>query len=118
MGMKWLRRCAILLSFLLAASGLFAQIQSTARSESKKEYLIQKGDIITFERFAGERQCLAQFPVRDDGKVVLPIAGSLQAAGRTPSRFTADIKILFAKYFERLEPLSLRVRDKSGVEHR
>jgi protein involved in polysaccharide export with SLBB domain len=112
-------RGAILFALLLATSSLFAQTRSSDSREYKKEYVIQKGDALIFEKFAGQIACL-WFPgrIRDDGgKFTLPLVGDIPAAGRTPAQLTADIETRIAEYFTRTD-VSLRVRDKSGVDHR
>jgi len=98
---------------LLIGSGL---AQETAQPQ--KEYVIQKGDYLLFEKFAGQIPCLwVPARVRDNGKFTLPLAGDIQAAGKTPAQLTADIETAIVKYVSRTD-VSLRVRDKNGVEHR
>ena len=105
-------------SVTLLAVSLLSGVALAQQTVEAKEYVIQKGDILIFEKFAGQIPCLwLPASVRDNGKFTLPFAGDIQAAGRTPSQLAADIETAIAKYCSRTD-VSLRVRDKNSVEHR
>lgn len=69
-----------------------------AQTLQAQTYLIQPGDVIqisVLEDPALDRQAL----VRPDGRISLPLAGSLEAAGRTPEALEATIRSRLSRDF-------------------
>jgi polysaccharide biosynthesis/export protein len=53
-------------------------------------YVIGESDVLSINVWK-EQELTRSIPVRSDGKISLPLAGELQAAGRTPLQLEADI---------------------------
>jgi polysaccharide export outer membrane protein len=78
----------------IAALALVLQAQTLLA----QDYLIQAGDVIqvsVLEDSTLDRQVL----VRPDGRISLPLAGSLEAAGRTPEALQATIRSRLGRDF-------------------
>lgn len=84
----------------------FAGAAVAASHEVVEEYLLGPGDVVdvvVLEDAALNRQAL----VRPDGKINLPLAGSITAAGRSPEAVAATIRARLANSF--VEPPSVTV---------
>lgn len=80
--------------------------QTAIAPEAVEEFVLGRGDVIdisVLEDSSLSRQVL----VRPDGKISMPLAGSLQAEGRTPEQLQSDIREQLAKDF--IEPPTVTV---------
>ncbi|WP_285672079.1 polysaccharide biosynthesis/export family protein [Paralimibaculum aggregatum] len=87
--------------------GFTAVAQDVASAEAEIEnYLLKSGDVVeisVLEDSSLNRQVL----VRPDGKISMPLAGTIVAEGRTPEALQATIRSALAKDF--LEPPTVTV---------
>ncbi|MGC8548854.1 MAG: polysaccharide biosynthesis/export family protein [Acidobacteriaceae bacterium] len=72
-----------------SSAPLRAEISPPHKSTSST-YVIGDGDLLAINVW-NEPDFKQSFPVRPDGKITLPLIGSLQAAGTTPSQLEATI---------------------------
>lgn len=93
--------CALALSsaggFLSAcSSGLggaipVEQYKDDADATAQPEYIIAVGDMLSIQVFE-QPSMSGKMPVRSDGRISLPFVSDVQAAGKTPSRLSADLE--------------------------
>ena len=63
---------------------------------AQTEYIVQPGDTLTL-RFYYHADHDQEVVVRQDGKLLLPLVGEVQAAGRTPADLAEEIATLYSK---------------------
>lgn len=68
-------------------------------SMDNKEYMIKKGDVLEINVWK-EEELTRTLKVRVDGKISLPLADDIQAAGRTPMDLKAEIRDALSSYIE------------------
>jgi len=77
-----------------ASAGTFTWYQDLAQSEwgtSQTEYLIGVGDTISIRVYEQE-SLSATLKIRSDGRIALPLAGELTAAGKHPSQLAREME--------------------------
>lgn len=95
-----------LLVMIIAASSGFAQ---EAAAEQKPAFAIGAGDVI--EVFIFEENMREECLVRPDGKISLPLAGEVAAAGRTPEAVAAAIREALLKFRDTSPTVTVKVRE-------
>jgi len=74
-----------------AASGVTPAAGAAAPAKAHDDrYVIGESDVLSINVWK-EQELTRSIPVRSDGKISLPLAGEIQAAGRTPLQLEADI---------------------------
>jgi polysaccharide export outer membrane protein len=77
-----------------------AQAQASADTGKKphdSSFVIGNDDLLTINVWK-EQDLSREIPVRSDGKISLPLAGEVQAAGRTPQQLEEDIAAKLRNY--------------------
>ena len=84
---------AVTLSFGLTACGGLPNPPELSDEDvlAQPDYRIAPGDTISVSVWRSP-ELTKKVPVRPDGKISLPLAGELRAAGRTPLELTADVE--------------------------
>jgi polysaccharide export outer membrane protein len=105
LGVKWL---GLLLVGPLMSTGLWAQAGSappatppsevSASKPHDNSFVIGNDDILTINVWKEPDVSQKAIPVRSDGKISLPLAGEVQAAGRTPLSLEQDIAARLKSY--------------------
>jgi polysaccharide export outer membrane protein len=99
------RRFLVVALWLLAASAVPAPqapalnpvTEKPALGEPRSEYVIGSGDVL--QVFVWKEPDLSRdVTVRLDGKITVPLAGELLAAGRTPSQLATDLEGVLARF--------------------
>jgi polysaccharide export outer membrane protein len=97
----WLRRAQILTALGLAATvmgcgGSTSKAAREARPFTPSEYRIGVEDLLEINVWK-EPQLSTTAPVRPDGKVTVPVAGEVEAVGRTAKELEVELAQRFAK---------------------
>lgn len=77
-----------------------APVSQVSRSAARATYVIGDGDVLGINVW-NEPAFNHSIPVRSDGKISLPLIGSVHAAGRTPSELENEIAAKLRKYISR-----------------
>jgi polysaccharide biosynthesis/export protein len=93
---------AMAVALLLASPNAFAQGQSTTSRvitspDPLAEFVIGAEDLLTV-LFWRDKELSGDVTVRSDGMITLPLVGDVQAAGRTATQLSEDIKNLSARF--------------------
>jgi len=100
---RW-RRLALAGALAVLAAGCaaaappagMAELAAQRAATGAPEYPIQPGDTLTL-KFAYHPEHDQEVVVRPDGKLLLPLVGEVQAAGRTAPDLAADLERLYAR---------------------
>lgn len=89
-------------ALLVASPTAFAQGQATASRvitspDASAEFVIGAEDLLTV-LFWRDKELSGDVTVRSDGVITLPLVGDVQAAGRTPTQLSEDIRNLAARF--------------------
>jgi polysaccharide export outer membrane protein len=87
-------------------------VEQNAQSTAGSHYVIGDGDVLQINVW-NEPAFDHSIPVRSDGRISLPLIGSIQAAGRTPSELENDIADKLRKYMTRPEVTVMVLQIKS-----
>ena len=68
--------------------------------EPASEYVIGPGDVLSISVDQSDRLSVNELPVRPDGRISVPLASDLQAAGKTPTQLGHDIEDRLKKYVQ------------------
>jgi len=107
LGMKWLGLllvCPLLSTWLWAQAGSAASapvgqgLEATASKPHDSSFVIGNDDVLTINVWKEPDVSQRSIPVRSDGKISLPLAGEIQAAGRTPLNLEQDIAARLKSY--------------------
>lgn len=71
--------------------------QSSRNTHTGDSYIIGDDDVLSINVWK-EPDLSKQIPVRSDGKISMPLAGEVQAAGRTPSQLEQEITTRLRSY--------------------
>jgi polysaccharide export outer membrane protein len=88
--------CAALLWSLSGCAGVgqyvwYSELPNTERGEVAADYVIGVGDSISIRVY--EQEGLSgEFKIRSDGKVALPLAGEIVAAGKRPLELSQELE--------------------------
>lgn len=85
------------IGFFMLAAAMATPV--AAQNGENEYYLIQAGDVLAV-RVLEDPSLSSQVLVRPDGRISLPIAGSVMAEGRSPERLETVLKSRFAQGFE------------------
>lgn len=93
-------RVGVLTAALLLGTGC-AGSQPSQRAEARPEgeYRIGREDVLEVVVWR-EPELSRVVPVRPDGKISLPLAGEMEAAGKTPTELQAKLTTKLAKYIQ------------------
>lgn len=108
LGMKWvglLLICPLMSTWLWAQAGSAVPpapagqgSDATASKPHDNSFVIGNDDILTINVWKEPDVSQRSIPVRSDGKISLPLAGEIQAAGRTPLNLEQDIAARLKSY--------------------
>jgi polysaccharide export outer membrane protein len=106
-----MRRIALLLPLLMTAcAGLHKGDRPTPRPVS--EYRIGREDVLEVVVWH-EPELTRTMPVRPDGKIALPLAGEIEAAGLTPTELRDKLKTALDPYVKDVS-VAVLVREING----
>ncbi len=88
-----------LFAFLPDRFSVAAETTTGAQSSSARQYLIGLGDIIEVQVWK-EPDLTKKLTVRLDGRISLPLAGDIMAAGRSPEELAKDIGKKLSAFIE------------------
>ncbi len=71
-----------------------------APDEPAAEYIIGPGDVLSISVYEAAPLSVTELPVRPDGRISVPLAPDLQAAGRTPTQLGHDIEAKLKQYVQ------------------
>ena len=111
-----LQSFAAALLLAMGTGAAHAQAQSVAPPvQSRAEYRLNAGD--TLEVFVwGEERMQRDVRVLPDGRFAFPLAGTIQAEGKTAPEVGAEIQSRIASYFRTATPeVTVSVKDTSGM---
>lgn len=106
------------LSFTLLAFNLLSGAALAQQKTEAKEYVIQKGDLITIEFFRDPHSFKFQTRIRQDGKITLPKYGDILAAAKTIPQLNTDIRALVSKDTKLPSDFSVVIMDRNGMIYR
>ena len=95
-----------------AASGLLGPAWAGAQEKAEDGYRLHAGDSITVSVWK-ELDLQRKVMIRPDGRFSFPLAGEVQAAGRTPDEVRVDLEAQFKKYIPEAV-VTVIVEDFSG----
>ncbi len=84
----------------LAACGAKSDVAAPVADEPASEYVIGPGDVLSISVDQSDRLSVNELPVRPDGRISVPLASDLQAAGKTPTQLGHDIEDRLKKYVQ------------------
>ena len=84
----------------LAACGEQKAEMTSKPDEPASEYIIGPGDVLSISVYEAPPLSVTDLPVRPDGRISVPLAPDLQAAGKTPSELGHDIELKLKKYVQ------------------
>lgn len=84
-------------SALLSEPGKQYQTAKSSGSNSSRDYLINKNDVIAIH-FMKSPEYDQTVTVRPDGKISLPFIGEVQGAGKSISQLSDELVVLFQEY--------------------
>jgi polysaccharide biosynthesis/export protein len=87
---------SMLLAFALVSAPLTAQEKAAAQAQRTDDYRLHAGDSITVSVWK-ELDLQRRVMIRPDGRFSFPLAGEVQAAGRTPDEVRAEIETQLKK---------------------
>jgi polysaccharide export outer membrane protein len=91
---------AALMAPALAACGAKSDVAAPVADEPASEYVIGPGDVLSISVDQSDRLSVNELPVRPDGRISVPLASDLQAAGKTPTQLGHDIEDRLKKYVQ------------------
>ncbi len=83
---------------VLAACGAHKAAEAPVVDEPASEYVIGPGDVLSISVYEADKLSVSDLPVRPDGRISVPLAPDLVAAGKTPSQLGHDIEEKLRKY--------------------
>ncbi len=89
-----------LLSPVLAGCGANSSAVAAGPVETPSEYIIGPGDVLSISVYESQPLSVNDLPVRPDGRISVPLAPDLIAAGKTPSQLGHDIEERLKKYVQ------------------
>jgi polysaccharide biosynthesis/export protein len=105
------------------AVGILLPLSAIAAAVQDSGYLIGIPDLLEISVW-GEQNISRQVTVRNDGLISLPLAGDIQAAGKTPAQVKKEIETVLSKFIKDprcavivLEPRSKRYYIQGQVMH-
>ena len=84
----------------LSACGQRKPIVASGPDEPASEYIIGPGDVLSISVYEAPPLSVSDLPVRPDGRISVPLAADLQAAGKTPSELGHDIELKLKQYVQ------------------
>ena len=84
----------------LAACGADKPVLASTPDEPASEYIIGPGDVLSISVYEAPPLSVTDLPVRPDGRISVPLAPDLQAAGKTPSQLSHDIEAKLKQYVQ------------------
>ena len=84
----------------LAACGGHKPVVADGADEPASEYIIGPGDVLSISVYEAPPLSVSDLPVRPDGRISVPLAPDLQAAGKTSSQLAHDIEDKLKKYVQ------------------
>ena len=94
---RWRDRAAGQAAIVALGMWLVLPLCGMGQSVAEGEYVIGADDVLAVNVWK-EEEISRQVPVRPDGKVSLPLAGEVQAAGLTPVQLQESIRTKLAAY--------------------
>jgi polysaccharide export outer membrane protein len=91
---------AALLAPGLAACGHGSAVQAAGPVDPPSEYIIGPGDVLSISVYEAQPLSVNDLPVRPDGRISVPLAPDLVAAGKTPSQLGHEIEEHLKKYVQ------------------
>jgi polysaccharide biosynthesis/export protein len=108
------RNTAVLLGVLLATSCASSRGSQVADTRPEPgEYRIGREDVLEVVVWH-EPELTRVVPVRPDGKISLPLAGEMEAAGRTPAELQASLTKALSPYIQDTQ-VAVLVREINGA---
>ncbi len=108
---------AALLAPALVACGGPKLVEAQAPAEPASEYVIGPGDVLSISVYESPQLSVSDLPVRPDGRISVPLAADLTAAGKTPSQLGHDIKDKLKKFVQ-VPNVTVMVRTFQGPPDR
>jgi polysaccharide export outer membrane protein len=97
------RRAVLMVGVLgpvLAACGGNKAMVAEPADEPVSEYIIGPGDVLSISVYEAAPLSVTELPVRPDGRISVPLAPDLQAAGKTPTQLGHDIEAKLKQYVQ------------------
>ena len=91
---------AAIIAPALSACGEKKTVQAALPDEPAGQYVIGPGDVLSISVYEAPPLSVNDLPVRPDGRISVPLAADLVAAGRTPSELGHDIEDKLKKYVQ------------------
>lgn len=111
-----MKLCLAVLSSLLLASAAAAQDAPAASSGASSTYRINPGDVLDIYVWGDERLQRA-LSVLPDGTFAFPLAGTVHAAGMTPTAVEGELSKLLASQYKGVPPqVTVSVKTPSGMQ--
>ncbi len=102
---------------LLAACGHGKVVETPVVSEPAAEYVIGPGDVLSISVYESPQLSVSDLPVRPDGRISVPLAQDLVAAGKTPAQLGHDIEDKLKKFVQ-VPNVTVMVRTFQGPPDR
>jgi polysaccharide export outer membrane protein len=102
---------------LLASCGGHKMVVSQAPNEPASEYVIGPGDVLSISVYESPQLSVTDLPVRPDGRISVPLAQDLTAAGKTPAQLGHDIEDKLKKFVQ-VPNVTVMVRSFQGPPDR
>ena len=102
---------------LLAACGHGKVVETPEASEPAAEYVIGPGDVLSISVYESPQLSVSDLPVRPDGRISVPLAQDLVAAGKTPAQLGHDIEDKLKKFVQ-VPNVTVMVRTFQGPPDR
>ncbi len=104
---------AVFLGVILAAACASSKGSERADARPDSEYRIGREDVLEVVVWH-EPELTRVVPVRPDGKISLPLAGEVEAAGKTPAELQATLAKALAGYIQDTQ-VAVLVREINGA---
>jgi polysaccharide export outer membrane protein len=102
---------------LLAACGGARTVEQPVVNEPASEYVIGPGDVLSISVYESPQLSVADLPVRPDGRISVPLAQDMVAAGKTPAQLGHDIEDKLKKFVQ-VPNVTVMVRTFQGPPDR
>ena len=87
-------------ALFLASTGSPKAAEPAPANEPGSEYIIGPGDVLSISVYESPQLSVSDLPVRPDGRISVPLAADLIAAGKTPSQLGHDIEDKLKKFVQ------------------
>ncbi len=102
----------LFLAAVLLCATAFPGSVSAGTLENGEGYNLGPGDVLDIQVY-GEPEVSSSVMIRMDGRISLPLAGEIHAAGRTPSELSGEIRGKLERFIEAPEVAVILVESRS-----